>query len=54
MKVSYEEIKGLMIPAKRDVFFPGEDGSYGDQPAIQEISTNIKFNNGFTDADLSI
>ncbi|NAS30590.1 hypothetical protein GTQ40_06380 [Flavobacteriaceae bacterium R38] len=54
MKVNYEEVNGLMIPAKRDIFFPGEDGSYGDQPAIQEISTNIKFNNGFTEADLSI
>jgi len=54
MKVAYEEINELMIPSKRNIFFPGEDGSYGDQPAIQEITTNIKFNNGFTDADFSI
>jgi len=54
MKLTYEEINELMIPTKRDIFFPGEDGSYGDQPAIQEISTNVKFNNGFTDADFSI
>lgn len=54
MQVEYEEINGLMIPSKRDIFFPNEDGEYGDQPAIQEISTNIKFNNGFTDTDLSI
>ncbi len=54
MKVGYEEINGLMIPSKRDIFFPNEKGEYGSEPSLKEISTNIKFNNGFKDADLSI
>lgn len=52
MEVNYEEINGLKLPTKRFIYMPGSDGKLGVEPALVQTSTNIKFKNGFTTADL--
>jgi hypothetical protein len=47
MKVAYEEVAGLKLPAKRKAVKADWDGVPKDDHWITEISTNIKFNNGF-------
>jgi len=47
MKLKYETIEGLDIPAVRHVYMPSPEG-YSAEPNLVQTSTNIKFNNGFT------
>ncbi|MFY0601579.1 MAG: hypothetical protein JXR03_18025 [Cyclobacteriaceae bacterium] len=54
MEVNYEEINELLLPTKRSVYMPGEDGTFSNEPSLIQTSTNVKFNNGFTPEDLKI
>ena len=47
MKVEYEEVNGLKLPAKRKYVQADWDGVPQNDNWVAEISTNIKFNNGF-------
>ncbi len=47
MKVEYEEIQGLKLPAKRKYVKANWEGEPQNDEWTAEISTNIKFNNGF-------
>ncbi len=47
MKVEYEEVEGLKLPTKRTYAKVNWDGEPQDDNWASEISTNIKFNNGF-------
>lgn len=47
MKVEYEEVEGLKLPAKRRAVRADWQGVPKDENWVTEISTNIKFNNGF-------
>ncbi|MCG8608375.1 hypothetical protein MJD09_25735 [bacterium] len=51
MKVEYEEVEGVKLPAKRRYVPANWEGVLAeDQEWTEEISTNIKFNNGFQKA----
>ena len=52
MTVKYQTINGVKVPAKRAVYQPGADGKLSTTPNLVQTSSNIKFNNGFTAADL--
>lgn len=54
MKVEYETINGVKVPAKRSVYQPDANGKYGDSPNLVQTSVGIKFNNGFTPADFMV
>ena len=54
MKVTYSEINGLQIPARRDVWFPNDQGAYSEDANLVQKSLNIKFNNGFKPEDLKV
>ncbi|MDW3190781.1 MAG: DUF6503 family protein [Cytophagales bacterium] len=54
MKVEYEAINGLLLPTKRWAFQPGADGKPSAEPFLTQISSQVKFNNGFTPEDLKI
>ncbi len=54
MKVKYTEIDGIQVPTHRYAYIPNEKGEYAAEPSLSEISTNVKFNNGFTSEDLKI
>lgn len=47
MTVEYEDISGLKLPAKRKAVKADWDGVPKNDLWVAEISTNIKFNNGF-------
>lgn len=47
MKVEYEEVAGLKLPAKRKAVAADWDGVPKNDNWVAEISANIKFNNGF-------
>ncbi|MFQ5754257.1 MAG: DUF6503 family protein, partial [bacterium] len=47
MKVEYEEVEGLKLPTKRKYTRANWDGEPQSEEWNAEISTNIKFNNGF-------
>ncbi|MFQ5753049.1 MAG: DUF6503 family protein [bacterium] len=47
MKVEYEEVAGLKLPAKRKAVQADWEGVPKNDNWVAEISTNIKFNNGF-------
>lgn len=48
MEVMYTKMKGLQIPAKRNIYMPNKTGGYADAPSLVQTSSNIKFKNGFT------
>ncbi len=50
MKVEYEEINGLKLPTKRKYAPASWDGTVKENKWVDEISTNVKFNNGFDKA----
>jgi len=52
MELKYKKIKGVYIATHRKGFFP--DGKGGHVLGGEYTSSNIKFNNGFTKADLSL
>jgi len=54
MEVEYAKIKGLQIPAVRKIYRPNNEGKYAKEAWLIETSTDIKFKNGFTAADLGI
>ncbi len=47
MQVEYEEVQGIKLPAKRKYVRANWDGEPQNDEWTAEISTNIKFNNGF-------
>ncbi len=48
MKLEYEEVNGLKLATTRRIWLPGENG-YSEEPDLVQTSTNVKFNNGFSD-----
>jgi len=54
MKVKYTEIDGIQVPTHRYAYIPNDKGEFPEKPSLSEISTNVKFNNGFTLEDFSI
>ena len=54
MEVDYEEMNGVKLPVKRYIYMPGPDGKLGEEAALVQTSSNIKFNNGFKPEDLKI
>ena len=54
MKVEYQTVNGVKVPAKRSVYQPGPDGKLSTTPNLVQTSSNIKFNNGFTAADFML
>lgn len=53
MELKYEEINGLKIASTRNIFMPSEAG-YSEAPNLVQTSTNVKFNNSFTEEQLSL
>lgn len=53
MELEYEDINGLKLATKRDIYMPSEEG-YSDTPNLVQRSTNVKFNNGFTEESFSM
>lgn len=51
-KLTYEEIDGIQVITRRIMTAPSPDGD-GMVPMVDQHLTNIKFNNGFTSAQLS-
>ncbi len=47
----YKDVDGQMIATKRSYYLPSENG-YSENPNLVQTLTDIKFNNGFTVADL--
>ncbi|SEK70397.1 hypothetical protein SAMN04487910_0908 [Aquimarina amphilecti] len=54
MKVKYTKIDGIQVSTHRHVYIPNEKGEYPEEPSLSEVSTDIKFNNGFTVEDFKI
>lgn len=54
MKVKYTEIDGIQVSTHRYAYIPNEKGEYPAEPSLSEISTNVKFNNGFKPEDFKI
>jgi len=54
MKVEYQTINGVKVPAKRSVFQPGADGQLSKTANLVQTSSDIKFNNGFKPADFML
>ena len=50
-KCYYEEINGVKVITKREMFAPNAEGVYG--PMLTQTLENIKFNNGYTKESLS-
>jgi len=51
-KLSYEEIDGIQVVTNRQMFGPSPDGN-GMVPMVDQQLKNIRFNNGFTEEQLS-
>ena len=51
-KLTYTEIDGIHVISNREMFAPAPDGS-GMTPMVSQTLENIKFNNGFTEEQLS-
>ena len=47
MTVEYEEVEGLWLPTKRKYIKSNWEGEILGDAWVDEISTNVKFNNGF-------
>ncbi len=54
MKVKYTEIDGIQVSTHRYVYIPNDKGEYPAEPSLSEISTDVKFNNGFKPEDFKI
>lgn len=54
MTVDYQTINGVKVPVKRKIYQPGADGELSKTANLVQTSSDIKFNNGFTPADLMI
>ena len=54
MEVEYSEVNGLVLPTKRSAYMPDEEGNYPEEPMLVQTTTNVKFNNGFTEEDFSL
>ncbi|MEW7292419.1 DUF6503 family protein [Aquimarina sp. 2304DJ70-9] len=54
MKVKYTEIDGIQVPTHRYAYIPDDKGQFPEEPSLSEISTDVKFNNGFKPEDLKI
>lgn len=55
MEVDYTESQGILLPTTRRAYMPDpKTGKLSESPSLVQTSTNLKFNNGFTDEDLSI
>lgn len=55
MEVDYTEYEGLKLPTTRRAYMPDpKTGKLSTSPSIVQTSTNLKFNNGFSDDDLKI
>ncbi len=54
MKVKYTEIDGIQVPTHRYAYIPNDKGEFPEEPSLSEISTDIKFNNGFKPEDFKI
>ncbi len=54
MKVKYTEIDGIQVSTHRYAYIPNDKGEYPAEPSLSEISTNVKFNNGFKPEDFKI
>lgn len=50
---SYENIDGQMVATERTYFMPDADGNYSETPSIEQTLTDVKFNNGFTDENIT-
>jgi len=49
-KCTYEEINGVKVITKREMFAPTAEGAYN--PMVSQTLENIKFNNGYTKESL--
>jgi hypothetical protein len=54
MKVTHENVDGILIPAKRKYKKSTWDGHVSDDPWINVSWTNIRFNNNLSPSDFSI
>ncbi len=54
MKVKYTEIDGIQVPTHRYAYIPDDKGQFPQEPSLSEISTDVKFNNGFKPEDFKI
>ncbi|MEL6558293.1 MAG: hypothetical protein AAFQ94_08920 [Bacteroidota bacterium] len=55
MEVDYTEYEGLKLPTTRRAYMPDpKTGKLSASPSIVQTSTNLKFNNGFTDEDMKM
>lgn len=53
MEVDYSTHNGVKLPTTRRVYMPDpKSGKLSEKPALIQTSSNLKFNNGFTDSDL--
>ncbi|WP_350286703.1 DUF6503 family protein [uncultured Croceitalea sp.] len=50
---SYEEVGGQKLATKRDYFLPNAEGTYGTAPDIEQTISQITFNNGFTNENIT-
>ena len=56
MKVSYENVDGLLLPTRR-VYTPANSWESGEPESdkwVEETMMNIRFRNGFKKSDLSL
>lgn len=51
-KLTYTEIDGIQVITRRQMFKPSADGK-GKEPMVDQLTENVKFNNGFTAEGLS-
>ena len=51
-KLTYEEINGIQVITRRQMFSPSKDGK-AYTPMVDQKTTNVKFNNGYTTAQLA-
>lgn len=49
----YEDIDGQKVATKRTYFMPNKKGEYGETPNIVQTLSDIKFNNGFTEENIT-
>lgn len=51
-KLTYTEIDGIQVISRREMFAPAPDGS-GYGPMVDQKTTNVSFNNGYTTEQLA-
>ncbi len=51
-KLTYKEIDGVHVITRRQMFSPAKDGN-GYTPMVDQNTTNVTFNNGYTTAQLA-